>query len=48
MGKKKTPKLPQPRLPVPPPGKEHGDQRKEKSRAECRKKVPLTETAKDE
>jgi len=46
MGKKKIPRPPKSRLPVPPPGKEHGDLRKEKARAECRKKVELSETEK--
>lgn len=46
--KKKTPKLPKLRVPVPPADRPHKDKRKETDRRKCREKVtpPPEETGK--
>ncbi len=39
MGKKKKPKLPKLRIPVPAPTKKHSDEKRASDRKVCRKKV---------
>lgn len=39
MGKKRKPKLPKQRIPVPPPARPHKDEKKEGEKRSCRKKV---------